>query len=63
MFWKIVETLGRRLPIRESSSADGVEDKSEESGEKEAEDDSDSGEIDSFWPPLDAAEVESADDW
>lgn len=63
MFWKAVETLGRRPPVRESSSTDGVEVKSEESREKEAEEDSDSGEIDSFWPPLDAAEVESADDW
>ncbi|EIW62323.1 FAD/NAD-P-binding domain-containing protein [Trametes versicolor FP-101664 SS1] len=63
MFWKAVETLGRRPLVQESGSTDGVEDKSEESGEKEAEEDSDSGEIDSFWPPLDAAEVESADDW
>ncbi|OJT07504.1 Rab proteins geranylgeranyltransferase component A [Trametes pubescens] len=63
MFWKAVEMLGRRSPVRESGSTDEVEGKNEEGGEKEAEEESDPGEIDSFWPPLDAAEVESADDW
>ncbi|KAH9853364.1 GDP dissociation inhibitor-domain-containing protein [Lenzites betulinus] len=50
MFWKAVEKLGKKRPPTQGADV---------SGEKEEE----SGEIDSFWPPLDAAEVETSDDW
>ncbi|KAI0352785.1 FAD/NAD-P-binding domain-containing protein [Trametes cingulata] len=59
MFWKAVERLGRkRPPSDETASRKDTE--GEDSSEKEPEE---SEFIDSFWPPLDAAEVETSEDW
>ncbi|OSD01707.1 FAD/NAD(P)-binding domain-containing protein [Trametes coccinea BRFM310] len=51
MFWRAVELLtGKRKPEER--------DEKEEKGSEE-----DSEAVDSFWPPLDAAEAEISDDW
>ncbi|KAI0366234.1 FAD/NAD(P)-binding domain-containing protein [Pilatotrama ljubarskyi] len=60
MFWKAVQKLGRKRPTEESTGKKEAEDEGPESSEKDIEE---SGLIDSFWPPLDAAEVESSEDW
>ena len=57
MFWKAVEMLGMKRPPTEGARVSGGEEKDEEKDVEE------SGEIDSFWPPLDVAEVETSDDW
>ncbi|KAH9887595.1 FAD/NAD-P-binding domain-containing protein [Cubamyces lactineus] len=56
MFWKAVRRLKGTQELKTSVSVDGEKD---EETEKDGEFDG----IESFWPPLDVADVESADDW
>ncbi|KAI0643601.1 FAD/NAD-P-binding domain-containing protein [Trametes meyenii] len=60
MFWQAVKTLGiaRKKTDTHEASAD---DKTGEANEKDAGEDSEA--IDSFWPPLDAAEDDTTDEW
>ncbi|KAI0676664.1 FAD/NAD(P)-binding domain-containing protein [Trametes maxima] len=60
MFWAAVKKLGtvhRKVATREASG----DRKAEDANEKDTEEGPEA--IDSFWPPLDAAEDDSADDW
>ncbi|KAI8984914.1 FAD/NAD-P-binding domain-containing protein [Trametes punicea] len=59
MFWRAIEWLtGKRRTGGEEANSGG-----EGGDEKEKDAEGQSETIESFWPPLDVAEVESSDDW
>ncbi|KAI0751673.1 FAD/NAD-P-binding domain-containing protein [Daedaleopsis nitida] len=65
IFWKAVEKLKaagvrRTAPKEETEKDDGAAEKDSKEGEMESDAPDD---VDSFWPPLDAVEDETSDEW